>query len=215
MKNQLLIIGASGHGKVVADIALKLNKWKQIFFLDDDDSIVEAMGIKVIGKTADAFLHIEDSDIFVAVGDNTTRKVTQEKLESLGANIPVLIHPNAVIGDDVSIKEGTVIMAGVVINCCSNIGKGCIINTSSTVDHDNEISDFVHISPGAHLSGSVSIGENSWIGTGCDIINNISITDQCIIGAGSVVIKDIKEPGTYVGIPVRRLENEKDINTSK
>lgn len=205
MKNQLLIIGASGHGKVVADIALKLNKWKQLFFLDDDDTIIEAMGIKVIGKTADAFLHIKDSDIFVAVGDNTTRKKIQEKLESLGANIPILIHPNAVIGDEVSIKEGTVIMAGVVINCCTNIGRGCIINTGSTVDHDNVISDFVHISPGAHLSGSVSIGENSWIGTGCDIINNISITNHCIIGAGSVVIKNIDESGTYVGLPVRRL----------
>jgi len=205
MKNQLLIIGASGHGKVVADIALKLNKWKQIFFLDDDDSIVEAMGIKVIGKTADAFLHIKDSDIFAAVGDNTTRKEIHEKLESLEANIPVLIHPNAVVGDDVSIKKGTVVMAGVVINCCTNIGRGCIINTGSIVDHDNKISDFVHISPGAHLSGSVSIGESSWIGTGCDIINNISITNHCIIGAGSVVIKDISESGTYVGIPSHKI----------
>ena len=94
MKDKLLIIGASGHGKVVADIALKMNKWKSIAFLDDDESIKSSMGIEVIGKSDDAFKHINDYDIFVGIGNNTTREKIQEKFEAEGASIPILIHPN-------------------------------------------------------------------------------------------------------------------------
>lgn len=206
MKEKLLIIGASGHGKVVADIALKMNKWKHIRFLDDDENCNTSLGIERIGNSKDTFQYVQDYDIFVGIGNNKTRKKIQEKLESEGASIPILIHPSAIIGEQVELANGTVVMAGTVINCSTKIGKGCIINTGATIDHDNLLDDYVHISPGAHLAGTVRVGKESWIGIGSVVSNNLQITSGCIFGAGAVVIKDITEPGTYIGVPVRRVK---------
>ena len=205
MKDKLLIIGAGGHGKVIADIALKMNKWKTIAFLDDDGNIKQSMDIAVIGKFNDAFKYIQDYDIFVAIGNNSTRERIQKNLEKLGASMPVLIHPDATIGEQVKIGTGTAVMAGAIINCCTKIGKGCIINTGATIDHDNTIEDYVHISPGANLAGTVKVGKGTWIGIGSVVSNNISIVGNCKIGAGAVVTKDIDEVGTYVGVPVKKL----------
>ncbi|ARK32456.1 acetyltransferase [Halalkalibacter krulwichiae] len=206
MKNKLLIIGANGHGKVVADIALKMGKWQSIAFLDDNENIKVSLGIEVIGKSDEAFAYIDDCDIFVGIGNNAIRKKLQESLELKGASIPKLIHPNSVIGEQVEVESGTVIMAGVVINCCTKIGKGCIINTGATIDHDNLIEDFVHLSPGVHLAGTVKVGKGTWLGIGSVVSNNVNITCRCIVGAGAVVVKDINQTGTYVGIPSKKID---------
>jgi sugar O-acyltransferase (sialic acid O-acetyltransferase NeuD family) len=206
MKNKLLIIGASGHGKVVADIALKMNQWQNVAFLDDDKSIKTSMGLEVIGTSDDVFTHIDEYEIFVGIGNNTTRQRIHERLETFGASIPNLIHPKAVIGNQVDIGTGTVVMAGVVINCCTKIGRGCIINTGSTIDHDNCIEDYVHISPGSHLAGTVKVGQGSWLGIGSVVSNNVNITSGCIVGAGAVVVNDIKESGVYIGAPVKKVK---------
>lgn len=205
MKSKLIIIGASGHGKVVADIAIKMNNWKSIFFLDDDASIKTRIGLEVIGRTADAFKYKDEADFFVAIGSNTIREKIQEKLIEQGLNVVSLIHPSAIIGADVEVGFGTTVMAGVVINSSSRISKGCIINTSSSLDHDNILEDYVHISPGVSMAGTVKVGKGSWIGVGSVISNNVSICNDCKVGAGTVVFKDITEPGTYFGIPVRRF----------
>ncbi|MDF2545684.1 MAG: epsM [Anaerosolibacter sp.] len=205
MKDILIIIGASGHGKVVADIAIKMNKWQSIAFFDDDESIKASMGLKVIGNTTDAYIYIDKADFFVAIGNNATREKVQEKLMDEGMSVVSLIHPSAVIGTDVEIGIGTAVMAGVVINSSSKIGKGCIINTSSSLDHDNVIEDYVHISPGVNLAGTVKIGKGSWIGIGSVVSNNVNLCSGCKVGAGAVVVKDITESGTYVGVPVRRV----------
>jgi len=206
MKNKLIIIGASGHGKVVADIAIKMNKWQSIAFLDDDESIKTSMGLEVIGKTADAFIYEDEADFFVAIGNNATREKIQLKLVNEGLNLVSLVHPSAVIGTDVEIGIGTAVMAGVVINSSSRVGKGCIINTSSSLDHDNIIGDYVHISPGASLAGTVRVEKGTWLGIGSVVSNNVNICSGCKLGAGAVVVKDITEPGTYVGVPVRRVD---------
>lgn len=205
MRDKLLIIGASGHGKVVADIAIKTNKWKCISFLDDDESIKTCLGLKVVGKSADAFIYKSEADFFVAIGNNATREKIQENLEVEGLSIVSLIHPNATIGSDVEIGIGSVVMAGVIINSSSKIGKGCILNTSCSIDHDNVIEDYVHISPCSCLAGTVRVGKGSWVGIGSVISNNINICSSCKLGAGAVVVKDITEVGTYVGVPVRRI----------
>jgi sugar O-acyltransferase (sialic acid O-acetyltransferase NeuD family) len=205
MKKKLLIIGASGHGKVVADIAIKMNKWKAISFLDDNINIEPPLGLDVIGTTNDYYKYVDNYEMFVGIGNNLTRKKIFEILEKTGANIPVLIHPNAVIGQQVDIGQGTVVMAGAIINSYTRVGKGCIVNTGSTIGHDNKIGDFVHISPGAHLAGTVSVGNCSWLGIGSIVSNNIKITNDCIIGAGGVVVKDLNKSGVYVGVPVRRI----------
>ncbi|MED2865878.1 acetyltransferase [Bacillus thuringiensis] len=205
MKKKLLIIGAGGHGKVIADIALKMNKWKYIAFLDDNEDAKTSMGIEIIDKSTNASKYIKEYDFFVGIGNNAIRKKVQEQLEDQGAIIPVLIHPSAIIGEQVYLEAGTVVMAGTVINCCTKIGKGCIINTASTVDHDNKLGDYVHLSPGAHLAGTVSIGCGTWIGIGCVVSNNVDITSNCKFGAGAVIVRNINETGTYVGIPVKKI----------
>lgn len=203
---KLLIIGAGGHGKVAVDIALKMNEWEKVYFLDDDKSITSSIGIDVIGRINDAYKYIHEYEFFVAVGNNNVREQILNNLEKLGANIATLVHPQVSIGSMVEIGVGTSLMAGVVINSSSIIGKGCIINTGSTVDHDSVIEDYVHISPGVNLAGEVTVGKGTWLGIGSVVSNNVKITSGCIIGAGALVIMNISQKGTYIGVPVMKIE---------
>lgn len=193
---RLVIIGASGHGKVIADIAVRKG-YEEIVFLDDDENVKECAGFPVIGKTCEA--KGMDGDKIVAIGNPKIRKRIQKEI----SGVITLIHPNAVISRRVEIGEGSVIMAGAVINTDVVIGNGCIINTGASVDHDCVLGDYVHVSVGAHVAGTVHIGERTWIGAGATVSNNVNICGDCMIGAGTVVIKDIDKPGTYVGVPAR------------
>lgn len=204
MKKKLVIIGASGEGKVCSDIALKLQKYDEILFLDDDVNIKKCMSFPVVGISQDAEQYINEADFFVAIGNGKMRKKVVEQLLDLKATITTLIHPMAVIGSCVTIGSGTVVMAGAVVNPDSKIGQGCIINTCASVDHDCKLEDYVHVSVGAHVCGTVEIGECTWIGAGATVKNNVNICGDCMIGAGTVVVKDIEEAGTYVGVPARR-----------
>jgi len=201
---KLTIIGASGHGKVVADIA-KLDGYESIEFLDDDPSVTSCAGYPVAGRTEE--VAGIDNDVFVAIGNTGIRQRFTERYH--GKEMPVLAHPSAVIAKNIRIGAGTVIMAGAVINPCAVIGKGVILNTCSSVDHDCKVHDYVHIAVGAHLCGNVEIGARTWIGAGSTILNNVKICSDCIIGAGAVVIKDIEKPGTYIGIPARIYTHSK------
>lgn len=205
MKDKIIIIGASGHGKVVGDIA-NLNGYKEILFLDDN-SLKKTNGkYKVVGTTKDIGAYAEEYDFIVGIGNNLIRKRITDELYKSGIKQISLIHPTAVIDETVSIGKGTVVMANAVINADSIIGNSCIINTAAAIDHDCVIKDYVHISPGVHIAGTVQIGEESWLGIGSTVINNINISSKCIIGAGGLVNKDIREYGTYVGIPVRKVK---------
>lgn len=206
MNKKLIIIGASGHGKVIADIALKMNRWESIDFLDDHLYSQNVMDLNVVGKTEDSRIYKEDSEFCIAIGNNMIRSKIQLRLISEGYTIISMIHPTAIIASDVVIGIGTVIMAGSIINSSSRIGDGCIINTGAIIEHDNLIGDFVHISPGVKTAGTVKIGDHSWLGIGTVVSNNLEIESNCQFGAGSVVIKDIIESGRYVGVPVRRID---------
>lgn len=195
---RLIIIGASGHGKVVADIAKKCG-YTDIVFLDNDEKISSCAGYPVFGS--DTMTDELDGDVFIAVGNADARKKLMER--DSDRNFPVLIHADAVVADDVEIGAGSVVMAGTVINPGTQIGRGVIVNTSSSVDHDCTIGDYCHISVGAHLCGTVSICDGAWIGAGATVSNNVNICGGCTIGAGAVVIKNIDKPGTYVGVPAR------------
>ena len=193
---KLVIIGASGHGKVIADIAVK-NGYEEIVFLDDNENIKECAGFPVVGRVSAA--NKIDGDKIVAIGNANVREKIQESLKG----VTTLIHPDAVISRRVEIGEGSVIMAGAVINSDAIIGKGCIINTCSSVDHDCRIGNFSHVSVGTHIAGTVNIGNRIWIGAGSIVSNNINICGDCMIGAGAVVINDIEKPGIYIGIPAK------------
>lgn len=200
---RLIIIGASGHGKVVADIA-RLNGYTDRAFLDDNPCLQEVMGIPVLGSTA-SFPIDADADYFVAIGNSKIRRTLQEKISSADGRVISLVHPSAVVADSSTLGQGTVVMAGAVINPCVRIGEGCIINTAASVDHDCVVGDYSHISVGAHLAGAVEVGSECWFGIGAVVSNNLSICNGCIIGAGAVVVRNLINPGTYVGIPARML----------
>ena len=188
---RLAIIGASGHGKVIADIARRIG-YSEIVFFDDDENIHECGGYPVIGKSSEA--GTIDADIIVGIGNAGVRKRIQESVPE--EKLVTLIHPDAVVADDVVVGEGTVVMAGVVINPGVRIGKGCIINTCSSVDHDGIVGDYVHIAVGSHLCGTVTVGAGTWIGAGATVSNNISICSDSMIGAGAVIVKNIDSAGT-------------------
>lgn len=196
--NRLVIIGASGHGKVIADVAVKLG-YKDIVFLDDNATVKECAGFPVIGKTSEVYNL--SGDKIVAIGNSEIRKKYMDTIQTV-----TLIHPDAVISRMVKIGEGSVVMAQAAINSDSVIGKGCIINTGATVDHDCFVDNFSHISVGAHIAGTVNIGEHTWIGAGAVVSNNVNICSDCMVGAGTVVVNDIKESGTYVGVPAKRVK---------
>lgn len=202
MSKQLVIIGASGHGKVIADIAEKLG-YTDIVFLDDNKTVKTCGKHSVVGVSGDA-MRYSKYDFIVGIGNAEIRKRIQEKLIAQGLRIAILVHPQAVVATDVSLGIGTVVMAGAIINPGSTLGKGCIINTAASVDHDNIISDYVHVSVGSHLAGAVSIGTGTWIGAGTVVNNNVSICENCMVGAGAVVVKNITEPDTYIGVPARK-----------
>lgn len=200
--NNLVIVGAGGHGKVIADIAEKAG-YTDIVFLDDNPSVVSCGTYKVVGD-CNAATHHQNADFVVAIGNAKIRRKIQSDLLEQGCHIVSLIHPAAVIASGVEIGIGTVIMAGAVINPGTTIGQGCIVNTCASIDHDCLIRDYVHVSVGARVAGTVTIGDNTWVGAGAIISNNLDIVGDCIIGAGAVVVKNIKECGTYLGIPAKK-----------
>jgi len=202
MAKDVIIMGAGGHAKVVADIVLRSGD-NLVGFLDDNDAKQGAVVYKdyrVIGKISDS-VDYTDKYFIVAVGDNKTRASTVNNNDLMWYTA---IHPNAVVADTTKIGDGTVVMAGAVINPDTVIGRHCIINTSCSIDHDNKLGDFVHVSPGAHLAGTVYVGDYSWICTGASVINNITVASNVTIGAGATVLEDITESGVYVGTPAER-----------
>ncbi|MBQ7171988.1 MAG: acetyltransferase [Clostridia bacterium] len=203
---KLTIIGASGHGKVVAGIA-ELCGYDKIDFLDDNESLTRCSKWPVRGKLSLA--RETDHDLFVAIGHAATRKRIVESLP--GKHFATLIHPSAVIGIGVTLGEGTVVMPGAVINSDAALGAHCIVNTCASIDHDCRIGNYVHVAVGAHVCGMVLLDDRIWVGAGATVINNLSICSDCMIGAGAAVVKTISVPGTYVGVPAQIHDKRKSL----
>ena len=198
----VIIIGAGGHARVIADI-VHCRGDRCLGFLDDftQNSIGN---IPVLGKINDYVNH-PDAFFIIGIGKAAIRRKVAERMGEV--QWYTAIHPSAVVSDmNVSIGQGTTVMAGAVINPGAVIGAQSIINTAAVVEHDNQIGDFVHISVGARLAGTVTVESDSWVGIGAVVSNNLRICGGCMIGAGAVVIRSIQEPGTYVGVPARRIK---------
>lgn len=192
MDRKVIIIGANGHGKVIADI-VRSNGDIVVGFLDDD---IEK---KTLGKIDD-WVNFNENEFVVGIGNTEIRR----HIAKLNCKWYTAIHSSAVISPDAIIGEGTVVMPNAVVNSGAVIGKHCIINSGAIVEHDNIISDFAHISVGVKLGGTVCVGDSTWVGIGASVCNNINICENCIIGAGAVVVKDINESGIYKGVPARK-----------
>ena len=207
---KIVIIGASGHSKVVADIIFSRKKdfneeIEIVAFLDDNYKNLEykeIYGIPIAGNLDQIEKFNREEYLFIiAIGNNYIREKIFEKYNKL--NYYTAIHPKATIAREAVIGEGTVIMANVVVNAYSTIGKHCILNTSSVIEHDNILKDYVHISPSAILCGGVSVNKRSWIGAASVVKQQISIGGNVMIGAGAVIIRDVEDNCTVVGNPGR------------
>lgn len=203
MSKSVIIIGKSGHGKVIADIIMSQGD-RIVGFLDD--AYVEnetILGFPLLGRVAD-YVNYPECEFIIAIGNP---KIRERIAESIRVKWYTAVHKTAVVSAlDVTVGAGTAIMANAVVNPGAKIGMHCIINTGAVVEHDNALGDFVHISPKAALAGTVRIGKFTHIGAGAVVVNNISIASDCVIGAGAAVVKNITESGTYVGVPARRIK---------
>lgn len=200
MNEKVVIIGASGHGKVIADIILKCGD-SVVGFLDDNPDLEsEFVGFPVLGKVS-AVSDYQEYKFVIAIGNADIRERIANELDVVWYTA---IHPTAVISSiGVEIGEGTVVMANAVINSDAKIGEHCIINTGAIVEHDNSIENYVHISVGAKLAGSVTIGRKSWIGMGAQVIQGKTVGAETMVGAGATVIGDIPSNCTAVGCPAK------------
>ena len=206
-EKRLLIVGAGGHGRVVADAADASGKWSEIAFVDDRYPELSSSGPwPVVGSLSDlkGLQEYWDS-VVVAIGDNRLRLKLQQEASYVGFSIASVIHPSAQISRQVSIGEGSVVFANAVVNTGSSLGRSVILNTAATIDHDGVIGDAVHISPGAHLAGNVGVGEYAWVGIGAAVINGINIGPGATVGAGASVIRDVTTGQTVVGVPARDI----------
>lgn len=192
----IAIYGASGHGKVVADIA-KTNGYDQVIFIDDGDNEY---------ITFEEYIKLYNYPIALGIGNNKIRKMVYEKIKAENLEVKTLVHERSIIANDVTLNEGVVIMPGVVINIGSTIGIGSIINTSSVVEHDCQIGEFVHIAPNASLAGDVHIKDMVLVGIGSSIIQGKTIGKNSVIGAGSAVISDIPDNVVSYGVPAKVIQ---------
>ena len=199
---RLAIFGASGHGKVIAEIALS-GTWDSVEFYDDAFLSKTSLDDFTIQGGLDKLLERSDyyDGFHVAIGDNRMRLKILHRLLKLDLPCPNIIAHSSVVSQSASLGVGISIMENVVVNAKTILGDGVILNTSCSVDHDCNIETGVHISPGAHLAGDVSVGICSWIGIGSAIIQGKMIGGDSIIGAGSVVISNIPSGVTAVGVP--------------
>lgn len=204
--SRLAIIGASGHGKVVADTA-ELCGWQFIEFFDDAWPAVANVGVwRVFGDTSSLLSRIDEFDgVVVAIGNNAVRLAKTLELSSSGKLIK-LIHPSAVISRYAFLDVGSVMFAGSVINAGARVQIGAIINTNAVVEHDCILGLGVHISPNATLSGGVHVGDLSWIGAGAAVRQSILIGSQVTVGAGAVVVSPISDGITVAGVPAREIK---------
>jgi acetyltransferase EpsM len=196
----LKIIGCGGHGRVIADIARATGE-PSVDFLDDNPASAPA-NLRVEGPTLSLLPQLAATHRFViGIGDAKSRRRMAEDVVSVGGELAVLVHPSSVIAPDVTLGEGTVVMAGSIINTGTRVGRLVVINTGAIVDHDNLIEDNVQIAPGARLAGNVTCRSDAFVGTGAIVIPRIEIGEGAYVAAGAVVIRPVRARTLVAGCP--------------
>ena len=203
-----ILIGGGGHARVLLDIARRLGHRVVGYaaptpaaadpglpYLGDDDALARsldaasAFAILALGKTHP--------------GDHRLRVMAS--LARAGFRFPAIVAPSATVHADVVLSDGVVVLDGAVVATGTRLGRGCIVNTRASVDHDVRLGNDVHVAPGATLCGAVQVGDDCLIGAGATLIPEVRLVGGITVGAGAVVVRDLLEPGTYVGAPARKI----------
>jgi sugar O-acyltransferase (sialic acid O-acetyltransferase NeuD family) len=207
---RILIIGAGGHGRVVADALLEARRAgadvEPVGFLDDEASRVgqQYLSLRVVGGL-DARARTPHDAVIVAIGDNVARARVMAAMEAAGERIAVSRHPTAIVAADVEMDAGSMISAGARIMTGSRMGRGVIVNTGAIVDHDARLGDYAHVAPGVVLGGDVAVGAGTLVGLGARVLPGVRLGTRVTIGAGSVVLADVPDGATYAGVPARLI----------
>jgi sugar O-acyltransferase (sialic acid O-acetyltransferase NeuD family) len=209
-KPKLILIGGGGHCKSCIDVIVQEGRFEIEGILDLPDKVgMEILGYPIIGTDFDLERLTSKIDyFFITLGQiksPESRVIKYNQLKKLQLKIPVIISPHAYVSRFSTIGEGTIIMHFAQVNANAKIGVNCIINSKALVEHDAQIGDHCHVSTGAIINGGVIVGDNSFVGTGAKVLQYLKIGSGITIGAGAVVTKNLTEPGTYVGIPSKKL----------
>lgn len=213
--DNIVIIGSSGHAKVIIDVVEQEGSYKIAGLLDRYRKVGEqTLGYQVLGQEEDlpqlATRHSLRGAV-VAIGDNFIRSKTAARVREACPDLLFVsaIHPKAVIAKNVSVGEGTVIMAGVAVNPCCSIGRFCILNTNSSLDHDSVMEDFSSLAPRVATGGNCRIGGYSAVGIGAVLFNGILIGEHTVIGAGSTALKNLGSFKVAFGTPAKAIYDRK------
>ena len=208
MTRRLIILGAGGHGKVVADCAEATGEYDDVAFLDalyPGECLVGDW--KILEKPENAsFFNNHNTDFFVAIGNNTIREKVLNELLQDNLNVVSLIHPKSTVSRHATISIGVLVCANATINPMAKVGVGSIVNTAASIDHDCLIGDYAHISVGVRLAGDVVIGSSSFIGINSCAIQGVTIGSNCVLGAGATLISDLPDNTTAVGTPAKVIK---------
>lgn len=204
-KGPVIVYGASGHGKVVADILRVCGVEIEGFVDDDPLKHNEFFGLKILGNGKWLMERAARQPVMVAlgIGDNFARRTVAGRCAAAGIRLLTAVHPSAVVAASAKISPGVVIMANAVVNADAVIGQGAIVNTAAIVEHDCRIGDFAHLSPKVAIGGHVKVGELSWLGIGSVVIPKIKIGAGSIVGAGATVVRDVGDWVVAIGTPAR------------
>ncbi len=203
-----VILGAGGHGRVVAECAHSADL-HVLGYIDDNPQLIGKpfIGLTVLGTSVRLGDNdLSDSGVILGVGCNQTRLRLAHHYLDRSRSLPVVQHARSWVSPSATCGAGTVIMANATVQTLSRIGIACIINTNASVDHDCILGDGVHIAPGAHLAGHVTVGSGSHIGIGASVIEGIHIGKDCLVAAGAVVIRDVADGQRVAGVPAQPMK---------
>jgi acetyltransferase EpsM len=209
---KLILVGGGGHSKVILDVMSAQGEYELAGIGDDKYTHTFLQHGVPNGPVADMIKLLEQDDyhLIIAIGSNRIRHAVKHRLGLPESKYAILIHPKAIIGSEVTIGEGSVIMPGAIINYGAFIGHHCIINSGSIIEHENALGNFVHISPSAALGGDVTIGDGAHIGIGAKVIEGRRIGGWSTLGAGAVAITDIPQHCTAIGVPAKPIKYVED-----
>jgi len=207
---RIVIVGAGGHGHVVADALLAAanagSEWEPVGYVDDNPALVgrTLLGLPVLGFI-DSLARLPHDGVVVAIGDNERRRSIFAQLEKRGERFGTARHPHAVVAAGVTVGAGTMICAGVIVNPCAIIGSNVILNTACTIDHHSRIADHVHVGPGVHVGGTVTVNTAALVGIGATVMPGRTIGAGSVVGAGALVQQDVADATVVVGVPARPI----------
>lgn len=206
MKNEVAIIGYSGHAFVVLDL-IASNELACKYYFEKTEKEYNPYNLIYGGDemSSDVLKFLKETSAYLGIGSNNVRATIFNYLDDNGISMPYITHPTSIISPKATIGKATVLMPGCIINSMAKIGMAVICNTGSIVEHECILGDFVHIAPGAVLAGNVTVGSRSFIGANAVVRQGVTIGENVVIGAGSVVISDIQDNHTIYGNPAKQL----------